>query len=400
MADIENLLEAFESGALVRPDSDTPNFVDLALASAKLSGAPDVEETPNSIEIRNRIGDTDHLVFVLLDGVGMNLVESMSRSSFLRSHLTQELQAVYPSTTSVALTSLATCQWPATHAVTGWWTHIEEIGSSAVVLQFASRSDSSDLGKLGVDLESVFPVPSAMAQFGRDTLIIVAANIADSPYSRYFGGGQKTYGYGSLEQGVTKTIQRVHDASEPTFTYLYISQVDSLAHLHGITRPEVKHALNEVDNEMARLAAGVGGKARVIMTADHGLLDAPPGARHTLRLNRQLNPLLRYPPSGDARIMYLHTRDWAAERVRRLFERRFGDRFILITVDEAESLKLFGPGPLSPKTRERMGDLIAISSGDDMIEYNAARGVGKSVQLNSHHSGLTPEEMEIPLVIV
>lgn len=400
MADIENLLEAFESGALVRPDSDTPNFIDLALASAKLSGAPDVEETPNSIEIRNRIGDTDHLVFVLLDGVGMNMVESMSRSSFLRSHLTEELQAVYPSTTSVALTSLATCQWLATHAVTGWWTHIEEIGSPAVVLQFASRSDNSDLGTLGVDLESVFPVPSAMARFERDTLIIVAANIADSPYSRYFGGGQKTYGYGSPEQGVTKTIQRVHDASEPTFTYLYISQVDSLAHLHGITRPEVKYALNEVDNEMARLAAGVGGKARLVVTADHGLLDAPPGARHTLRLNRQLNPLLRYPPSGDARIMYLHTRDWAAERVRRLFERRFGDRFIMITVDEAESLELFGPGTLSPKTRERMGDLIAISSGSDMIEYNAARGVGKSVQLNSHHSGLTPAEMRIPLVIV
>ena len=400
MADIENLLEAFDSGALVRPDYDTLNFIDLALASAKLSGAPGIEDTPNSIEIGNRIGDADHLVFVLLDGVGMNLVEAMSRSSFLRSHLSDELQAVFPSTTSVALTSLATCQWPSVHAITGWWTHIEEIGAPAVILQFASRSDNSDLRSLGVDPESAFPVPSAMAQFVRDTLIVVPANIADSPYSRYFGGGQNTYGYGSLEQGVTRTIQRVVDASEPTYTYLYISRVDSLAHLHGITRPEVKHALNEVDNEMARLAAGVGSKARLIVTADHGLLDAPPGARHTLRLNRQLIPLLRFPPSGDARVMYLHTRDWAAERVRRLFERSFGDRFILITVDEAESLELFGPGTLSPKTRERMGDLIAISSGVDMIEYNPSRGVGKSVQLNSHHSGLTQEEMRIPLVIV
>jgi hypothetical protein len=166
-----------------------------------------------------------------------------------------------------------------------------------------------------------------------------------------------------------------------------------------MTRPEVQHALYEVDSEMARLASGVAGKARIVATADHGLLDAPAGGRHTLRPNRQLAPLLRFPPSGDARVMYLHTRDWAAERVRRLFERRFEDRFIIITVDEAESLELFGPGQLSPMTRERMGDLIAISSGADMIEYNAARGVGKSVQLNSHHSGLTPEEMRIPLVI-
>ncbi len=400
MADIEYLLEAFESGALVRPDYDTPNFVDLALASAKLSGASGVPDTRNSIELSRRIGDTEHLVFVLLDGVGMNLVESMPETAFLRSHLADELQAVFPSTTSVALTSLATCQWPSTHAITGWWTHIEQIGAPAAILQFASRSDSSDLGKMGVDSASVFPVPSAMSAYSRDTLIVVPANIANSTYSRYFGGGQKSCGYSSMEQGVTSVINRIRDASEPTFTYLYISRVDSLAHLHGMTRPEVQHALYEVDSEMARLASGIAGKARIVATADHGLLDAPAGGRHTLRPNRQLAPLLRFPPSGDARVMYLHTRDWAAERVRRLFERRFEDRFIIITVDEAESLELFGPGQLSPMARERMGDLIAISSGADMIEYNAARGVGKTVQLNSHHSGLTPEEMRIPLVIV
>jgi hypothetical protein len=400
MANIENLLEAFDSGALVRPDHNTLNFIDLALASAMIAGASGAESTPNSIEIASRIGDTDHLIFVLLDGVGMNLIETMSPDSFLRRHLNDELQAVFPSTTSVALTSLATCQWPAAHSITGWWTHLEQIGSSAVILQFASRSDNSDLGKLGIASESVFPVPSTMAKFTRDTLIVVPANIANSAYSRYFGGGQNTFGYRSIEQGITETIQRIQEATEPTFTYLYISQVDSLAHLHGMTRPEVNHALNDADKQLARLASGVSGKARIVATADHGLLDAPSGARHTLRPNRQLLPLLRFPPSGDARVMYLHTRDWAAERVRRLFERRFGDRFIIISVDEAESLELFGPGQLAPTTRERMGDLIAISSGVDMIEYNPARGVGKSVQLNSHHSGLSPEEMRIPLVIV
>ena len=400
MADIDYLLNAFDSGALVRPDYSAPNFIDLARASAKLAGASGVPDTPNSIELANRIGDTDHLIFILLDGVGMNLIEKMPESSFLRSNLDSELRAVFPSTTSVALTSLATSEWPSSHAITGWWTHIEQIGSSAVILQFASRADSNDLGTQGVDLESVFPMPSVMSQFGRDTLLVVPAGIANSTYSRYFGGGQQSCGYTSMEQGVTTTIKRIKDASEPTFTYLYISRVDSLAHRHGMTRPEVKHALKEVDAEMARLASGVSGKARIIATADHGLLDAPPGGRHTLRPNRQLAPLLRFPPSGDARVMYLHTRDWAAERVRRLFERRFNDRFIIITVDEAETLELFGPGKLSPIARERMGDLIVISSGVDMIEYNAARGVGTSVQFNSHHSGLTPDEMRIPLVIV
>ncbi|HJO82814.1 MAG: hypothetical protein QGG34_04065 [SAR202 cluster bacterium] len=150
---------------------------------------------------------------------------------------------------------------------------------------------------------------------------------------------------------------------------------------------------------MARLYTAIGRKARIVVTADHGLLDAPPASRHTLRPSTDLTPLLRYPPSGDTRIMFLHTRDWARARVRGHFERRFGNRFYVISVDEAEQLELFGPGPLSPVTKERMGDLIAISSGAHMIEYNAARGSARGVLLNCHHSGLTADEMRIPLVI-
>jgi len=97
--------------------------------------------------------------------------------------------------------------------------------------------------------------------------------------------------------------------------------------------------------------------------------------------------------------MYLHVSVWARARVRGHFERKFGSRFYLISVDEAEDLELFGPGPLAPATKDRMGDLIAISSGAHMIEYNAARGSARSVLLNGHHSGLTPDEMKIPLVI-
>ena len=166
-----------------------------------------------------------------------------------------------------------------------------------------------------------------------------------------------------------------------------------------MSRPEVRHALVEVDNELARLHTAVGSKARVIVTADHGFLDAPPPNRHTLRPSRNLLPLLRFPPSGDARVMYLHTWDWARERVRRYFERRFGERFIVIDVEDALAMGLFGPDPPSNEASERLGDLIVISAGADILEYNAERGAGKMLQINSHHSGLSPDEMRIPLVV-
>ena len=399
MSGTESLIQAFESGALTRPRHDRPNLVDLARAIAKLSGVCGLDLSPSAAEVAAKIGEADHIVLIMADGVGMNFVESMPRSSFLLRSLQDELLTVFPSTTSVALTSLTTCEWPGRHAITGWWTHLPDLGSSATILQYTARNGGRDLRGRGIDPKRAFPVKSIWSSIQTDTQIMVPKSIAGSVYSRYFSGGRDTVAYASLSEGIDRAIRRVQRAEGRTFTYLYTPRVDTLAHRHGVSRPEVRHGLTEVDNELARLHAAVGSKARTVVTADHGFLDAPPQNRHTLRPSRNLLPLLRFPPSGDARVMYLHTWDWARDRVRRHFERRFGDRFIVIDVEDALAMGLFGPDSPSDEASERLGDLIVISAGADVLEYNTERGVGKMLQINSHHSGLSPDEMRIPLVI-
>ena len=399
MSGTESLIQAFESGALARPRDDRPNLVDLARAIAKLSGVCGLDLSPGAAEIAARIGEADHIVLIMADGVGMNLVESMPRNSFLSRRLQDEMLTVFPSTTSVALTSLTTCDWPGRHAITGWWTHLPDLGSSATILQYTARNGGNNLLERGIDPARAFPLSSVWSSIPSDTQIMVPKSIAGSVYSRYFSGGRTTVAYTSLSEGIDRTIKRVQGAEGKTFTYFYTPRVDTLAHRHGVSRPEVRHGLAEVDNELARLHAAVGSKARIVVTADHGFLDAPPPNRHTLRPSRNLLPLLRFPPSGDARVMYLHTWDWAKDRVRRHFERRFGDRFIVIDVEDALAMGLFGPDSPSDEASERLGDLIVISAGADVLEYNAERGAGRMMQINSHHSGLSPDEMRIPLVI-
>ena len=399
MSGTESLVQAFESGALVRPRHDRLNLVDLGRAIVSLSGGCGVELSPSAAEIAAKIGDAHHIVLVMADGVGMDLVESMPRSSFLPKRLQDEMLTVFPSTTSVALTSLTTGEWPGRHAITGWWTHLPDLGSSATILQYTARNGGRDLRERGIDPRRSFPMSSIWPSITADTQIMVPKSIAVSVYSRYFSGGRTTIAYTSLSDGIDRAIRRVLGAEGKTFTYFYTPRVDTLAHRHGVSRPEVLHGLAEVDNELARLHAAVGSKARIVVTADHGFLDAPPPNRHTLRPSRNLLPLLRFPPSGDARVMYLHTWDWARDRVRRYFERRFDDRFIVIDVEDALAMGLFGPDPPSNEASERLGDLMVISAGADILEYNAERGVGKMMQINSHHSGLSPAEMRIPLVV-
>ena len=399
MAGIQSLIEAFESGRLVRPAHDRPNLVDLARAIAKLSGVSGLELSCAASDIVASVGESDHVVLVMADGVGIDLVESMPRNSFLSRHLRDELLTVFPSTTSVALTSLTTGQWPETHAVTGWWTHLPDLGSSATILRYTARNDDTDLLTRGIDPVRSFPARSVWTSIPRAVQLVVPHRISNSVYSRYFSGGRETVGYRSLIEGVDIAISSVRAAQDRSLIYLYLPQVDSIAHLRGITHPEVGRVLIEADREMGRLHTAVGSKARVVVTADHGFLDAPPPNRLTLGPSGKLQPLLRFPPSGDARVMYLHTWNWARERVRRYFERRFEDRLIVLDAEDAIAIGLFGPGQPSDDARERIGDLVAISAGPDILEYNERRGPGRMAQLNSHHSGLSPQEMRIPLVI-
>jgi hypothetical protein len=400
MSDVERLLAAFSDGELLRPSAEVPNLIDLSRALVCLAEGEGVETSAGSAALVSTIGSSDHLVFVLVDGLGINLLERLPANAFLPKHLVAELRTVFPSTTAVAVTSLATGQWPNKHAVTGWWTHLPEIGASATILQFVKRSDQKTLDRHGVSVEQAFPAPSVMSKVGRDAVALFPGRIGSSVYSTYFCGGKPRRSYRNLQEAVDMAIKRVQSAEQPTYTYIYTSRIDDEAHRCGLARPEVQAALSDMDRELERLACGIGNRGRLVVSADHGFLDAGKSERHQIRWSDQFMTYLRFPPSGDARVMYLHTREGAEAPVRQYFRKRFGERFLLLAVDEVEELGLLGPGPISVETRRRVGDLLLISRGRDVIEYRPPGNTGRIMSEASQHSGLTPEEMRVPLVVV
>jgi hypothetical protein len=329
----------------------------------------------------------------------MNLVEDLPTSSFLAAHLVAELRSVFPSTTAVALTSLATGAWPCQHGVTGQWTYLPELRNAGALLPFTTRTGGRSLRALGITPEQAFPLPSVLRALARDCLALLPASIADGVFSAYCCGGQRRQGYTQLAEAIDVAIGRVRTAERPTYTYIYTPRIDLEAHRAGTRQPGVRAAIGELDRELERLADGLAGRGRVILSADHGLLDTPVAATHWMRPSADLFDVLRVPPSGDARVMFLHIRDGARDRLRRSFHAVYGERFFLLTIAEAEELELFGPGPLAPHTRARMGDLIVISSGADMIEYAPTRSTGRLLSQAAHHSGLSPAEMRVPLVV-
>ncbi len=400
MSDVDKLLAQFEAGALLRPSPGVPNIVDLARALASLAGTENLELSPGAAHLAGVIGPADHLVFILADGLGMMLIEELPTGALLAAQFAAELRTVFPSSSATALTTLATGAWPNSHGVTGQWTHLPDIRATADLLRFAARTGGRSLARLGVTVEQAFPLPALMRGLRRDTLALFPEPVVNTISSAYLSGDRERRGYRSLAEAVDATVARVVAAAAPTYTYLYTPWIDLEAHKYGSAHPAVRAAVLELDRQVQRLAERLAGRARIVLSADHGLLDTPRVARHWIRPSSDLSAALLFPPSGDTRVMYLHVRDGALDGVRQRFRERYGERFFIISIEEAECLELFGPGPLSARARERLGDLIVISSGADVIEYVPSGSIDRLLSITAHHSGLTPAEMRVPLVVV
>lgn len=82
------------------------------------------------------------------------------------------------------------------------------------------------------------------------------------------------------------------------------------------------------------------------------------------------------------------------------FRERFGEWFVLLSAAEAESIRLFGPDPLSDETRARIGDFVSIALGREVLRYTGSPGRDRYLAQRSHHSGLSAAEMEVPLIVI
>jgi len=397
MDDAGRLLECFGSGRLVRPSAGSANFVDLVRALLRLCGAVDVESGPGVERICRLIGSAEHYVLVLVDGLGVKLLEELPADGFLRSHLAAELQAVFPPTTASALTTLATGKWPCEHGVPGWWVYLERFKLSATALRFVERFSERPLEEFGVSAADVFPAPSIWPGVKHEPLTVAGANIVNSTFSRYARGGTAGAGYAEVPEALQIVRDRVGAGGRPSITYVYLPQLDAICHRHGTDDEGVGPLLAGLDEQLGDLANDLAGRARLVIAADHGLVNTPPERTFILEEDDPLMTDLICPPTGEPTVPICHVKPGRQEHFYDGFARRFGGAFLLITPDEAERLRLFGPGPLSPVTRRRLGSFLGIAPEPAAVYFRPRTGA-----FHVHvgvHAGLSPEEMIIPLIL-
>ncbi|MDE2718939.1 MAG: alkaline phosphatase family protein [Chloroflexota bacterium] len=395
VSDVPELLAAFDSNALMRPRFDVPGIVDFSKAVFHWAGIPNLNIGENANRIADAFADAQQLAIVVVDGLGMNFINKLEPSSFLRRHFRMELQTVFPSTTSSAFTSLSTAAWPNRHSIIGWDMYLDEVDSVATILRFERRHDGEPLDRLGIVERQAYPVPSLFSGFAGNLFSVVPDGIANTPYSDYWGGHNATYAtYSDFANGVDKAISLSCVAKAPSIIYLYAIDVDYAAHEYGTNAKQTMDALQRIDRAIERLALNLPSDTRLLLTADHGHLD---GRTHEILPSDPLVNHLVHEPWGDAREMHFAVKPGSEEEFETEFRGQYGEFAFLLTTDEVEALELFGPGRIEDAVRRRLGTHIAISRGADTFIYLAK---SDPMQFIGYHSGLTPDEMLVPLIVV
>jgi hypothetical protein len=389
------ILDGFAGGALRRPSAETPNLVDLARALGERCGAPTDRSSAAARKLAHQIGPADNYLLVLVDGLGIDMVRTMSAGSFIRSHLEGELRTVFPATTAAALTSLSTGVWPAEHGVPTWYVYLEEIDATVRPLPYDELVTGKPLGALGLEPHQLFPVRSLLWQGHCRPVGLMPTAIANSVYSSFLMGPGAVRGYARIEEALAVLEDEVRTpAAGPGFFYLYVADVDALSHEKGKWHADVVRRLDAIDGLLARFRERTTNAVRIVLSADHGFRDVPAERRFALHREADLLELLEHPASGDSRVGVFHVMKGKQELFCERFSRRFGQHFALVSPSQIEQIGLMGPMPLSPVTRRRLGNVVAVSLDDSILEQ-----VEKGTPQPGAHSGLSPEEMEIPLVL-
>jgi hypothetical protein len=327
-------------------------------------------------------------VVLLVDGLGARLLERYAHAApFLAGLLegSEPATAGVPSTTATSLTSLGTALTPGAHGLVGFTSRVP--GTERLLNALMWSKD--------VDPLEWQPHPTAFTRLQERGATVTVVN------KREFAGSGLTVAAhrGAEYVGADKVGERIAAAvaasREPrSLTYLYDGDLDWTGHRHGVASAQWLQQLAMVDAEAEQLRDALPPAVRLLVVADHGMVDCPTGSR----VDVDELPDLRAGVAllgGEARFRHLYCRRGAVDDVVAAWRSVLGDRAVVLSRDEVVARGWFGT--VSASVLPRLGDVVVAARGDLAVLSTA--DFPYEASLVGFHGSLTPAEMLIPVLV-
>ena len=326
-------------------------------------------------------------VVLLVDGMGAELLRrNAEHAPYLSSLIGRvpDATAGTPSTTATSLTSLGTALAPGSHGILGYTTRVPETGVLLNALHWDKR----------VDPTTWQPNPTAFERLLADGVRVSVVSKREFAGSGLSVASQRGADYIGVDRVGERVAATVRATSDLSLTYVYDGDLDWVGHRHGVDSDQWRHQLAAIDSQAHQLREALPATTRLVVIADHGMVDCPESARvdidHVPEMRFGLAML-----GGEARFRHLYAEPGAAVDLAQTWVDVLGDAALVLSRDEAIALGWFGE--VRADLAARIGDLVVASTGNSGV-FSSVNFAGET-KLTGVHGSLTADEMLIPVLI-
>ncbi len=361
------------------------------------------------------------VILFFVDAFGWRFFERYAEKyAFLKTVLSNgvvsKMTSQFPSTTAAHATCIHTGLTVGQSGIYEWQYYEPLVDDIIMPLLFAyaRQSERDSLKRVALPASAFYPrqtLYQTLKRHGVVPYIFQSQAYTPSTFSEIVFQGAQVVPYKSITDALTLLAEVVtaHKAP-PYYYYLYFDRIDAMCHFYG---PNTKQFEKEVETFFTALDQlfyqKVRGKVQdtlFIITADHGQVEVDP--RHTIYLNRHLPGIERFlqanaqsqllVPAGSARDMFLYIQEECIDEACGTLQKQLAGKAEVYRTADLVAQHFFGLQEPSQEFLSRVGNVVLLPYQHETTWWYEE---GKfDMHFLGHHGGLTPEEMEIPLLVL
>ncbi|GHO66010.1 phosphodiesterase [Ktedonobacter sp. SOSP1-52] len=361
----------------------------------------------------------EQVVFLFVDGFGWHLFKRHAeRYAFLTtaqaSGVVSKLTSQFPSTTAAHVTCIHTGLEVGQSGVYEWHYYEPLVDNIISPLLFSYADDKvvrDTLKRASVPATAFFPRQTfyqSLQDEGVNSHIFQYQAYTPSTYSDIVFRGAQVHPYTTIQEALGGLADLlVQPPTAPTYYFLYFDRIDTASHNYGPFSPQVEREIDVFMQQMEQFYQRVASRSPrtlLLLSADHG--QTPVNPRTTYYLNERLPQLIRYLktnhqgrlliPAGSPRDMFLHVKEPYVDEVVTMLRQHLADKAEVYPVASLIAQQFFGLRAPSQTLLSRLGNVVILPYKHETVWWYEQGTFDMHFQ--GHHGGLTPDEMEIPLL--
>ena len=369
------------------PNYNKENIIDVVRLVYNYCGM-NYKETSSMKKLKQYIINKKHIVLILVDGMGSDLLNKMPNKGLFYNNKKTDIQTVFPTATGCVLTSVATAKYPSSTGIFGWYGYNKILDLNYYTLLTKERKSNDDLK---INLKKIFKHQGVLNNLKRKTNVIQPNHLLNSQYTRFFFSDEIRKGYSDYDEMI-ELIKKDINSEESTFTYLYIPFVDTLEHQNSPYSEIVYDEVSKIEKSIQKLMP-LSHDTEIIVIADHGQI--PVNELVYMDLNKYDKYFYAY-PAIDTGTSTFYIKKGMEKQFEKEFRKDFDDKLLLFRKEDFIENKMFGKR-MTKYANDSLGEYISLCKKNKAFysDYKEA-----NVSIKGNHTGLSSEELIIPLIVL